>query len=184
MLWLLFIVCLLLAHRVDPGIDRNGRNRRVTGPPVKSGRQPPTSATVSEFEWVQGRDLVTFHESSRSNFRGAGFAVHRSFPSLPALRIMAWRSEPLMTTQGFDLSSMFTSRAKRHGLGSRMTSRNFQSVQRNDPSRGCYEQLAFLGASNRRCQSATRTEPVCAGRNVIRARFCVPESAASAGPVR
>ena len=28
------------------------------------------SATVSEFEWVQGQDLVIFYESSRGNFRG------------------------------------------------------------------------------------------------------------------
>jgi hypothetical protein len=28
--------CLLVAHHVDPGIDRHGRYRRVIGPPIKA----------------------------------------------------------------------------------------------------------------------------------------------------
>jgi ribosomal protein L34 len=47
---------------------------------------------------------------------------------------MAYRSVLWMTTLAFDRSFMFTSQARRHGLRSRMTSRNSQTVP-NDARR-------------------------------------------------
>jgi hypothetical protein len=91
---------------------------------------------VSEFEWIQGEHLVTFYESSPGNHRGfcriCGSPIVSKFAGT---RITAWRSEPWMMIPAFDLNSTYMSKAKQHGSRSRMTFRNFQSVQNSDQAR-------------------------------------------------
>jgi hypothetical protein len=56
----------LVAHHVDPGIDREGRYRRVTGPLAKAGRQPRPwgvaqnrgPSQIYRLERVAGRGII------------------------------------------------------------------------------------------------------------------------------
>src|SRR5437660_9081184 len=88
------------AHHVDPGIDREGRDRRVTGPPCESGKHSPTgvvqnrrASQIYRFERVAGCGIIGerrgnnahLHRPWRATSEYAIAAKYRRFPQLARL---------------------------------------------------------------------------------------------------